>query len=1037
MKYKFVTGMMAIVCVLIMMMVTFQPVAANSAYDNMVTQPDFTMDGNGDLHMVYSQLIRYYVSIGNAQVPKWQAEVFYKNNVGLSGHGNRWNAPIQISNSEADSSWPQVSVDSSTGIIYVSWFEENSQDNKYWYAGSDNDGMSFTNPRYGSAAPWPIAPNLEMAASNGVLTFTWTPGGSLNLVADIDADLIPDIDDAEPMVYNVDNFAIEITPDVVATDNELGVTIAIDYDGQDDAVPTVSETSGDFSISTGDYIEIALDSEEEFSAIIKMSISEEVPPALNEENLRMYRQEGDSWVVVTDWELGEFTGISTEHGYVWAYVKHFSTFTTADASLSDGDDDGLTDITEDTEPDASTFTEIQPLNFTPASGLSGNPSTLSILRFDVTPYNTYRALQGGIRLGALSGPINDMKLDIGNDGTVDWRAEYPFSGELWVGGLINALNQYLFTHYTNSPATEVSIPFRFKSFDVGSFSIISSTLIFEDATTANYLQDTSGDELCDGWKDLDGDFVYERAGVDGILGTADDELPGELVHGFDPTQKNIVGSRGNVPWNEYQEGINQVNGNLAIRSEDMQLKAKGHTLAVERTYNSLNADIFGPFGYGWSFNYGERLSFRTGSIDYITGDGSYYTFEELGGGKYCAPAGSNLQLTGTGPYKLMSPDGTIKLFGTSGHMIKIEDKNANSLSLFYNAYMKLIQVQDSTGLAIEFTYTSGRITSITDHTGRTNTYRYDSWGQLISRTDAMGNVHRYSYYNTGHRLRMTINPLGLYREYQYSGAWLQKVSRCTVGEYDFATSTKTPLFVEYSAVYSYPGHTTATDALGAAKTHIFGLHGTASEIRNPDNSVIAKEYDADINLVRETDGLGNAWENSYDVMGNRIVQMDPSGNASSTEFVNVVSDEEYISLPTKTVDKSGAETTYTYDANRNPSAMTDQMNQTTYFEFTPEGLLESQTRPNGATTSYTYDIYDNTLTETDALDKTVSYTYDALNRKVTMTDARGGVTQYFYDNLDRTTMVIDPLLNEEEYTYDALGNTLSAKSRTGAITTYD
>ena len=485
MRCKFMTGMISIACVLMMMTVTFQPVAANTAYDNMVIQPDITMDSDGNMHMVYSQLIKYYVSIGNAQVPKWQAEVFYKNNVGLSGHGNRWNAPIQISDSDADSSWPQVSVDSSTGLVYVSWTEEARNNNKFWYAGSSDNGISFTPQRYGAAAPWPVAPNQNMVANEGVLTFTWAPFKTLELVADIDGDMIPDFNDAEPMVYNTDNFAIELEPDVVATDNDLGVTIAIDYGGEDDTFPEVTSTTGDFAVSTGDYIEINLETDADFSAIIKMQYSD-VPESLTADYLRLYRQEGDDWVVVTDWELGEFTGINADDGYVWAYVKHFSTFTMADASQVDGDTDGLADLTEDTEPSPDATITISQSNFNPKNSITGNPPSISVLTFPITAYNTYLAQKAVLTLSrtGTTTPINDLEIDVGNDGTIDWKSPTSFGVSLKIGAIRAAMNEYIFNHYTNSPSTSISIPFRFISSSTGSFNIDAAMILVEDVTTS-------------------------------------------------------------------------------------------------------------------------------------------------------------------------------------------------------------------------------------------------------------------------------------------------------------------------------------------------------------------------------------------------------------------------------------------------------------------------------------------------------------------------------------------------------------------------
>ncbi|MDO9537991.1 MAG: hypothetical protein Q7J68_06700, partial [Thermoplasmata archaeon] len=491
MKYKLLTATVSIMCVLMMIAMTFQPAAAARGSNGMIMQKDIFIDEDGNTHMVYSQFVQSHGQVANNVIPSWQTEIFYKNDIGSQIPGHAWNTPVQISYSESNSQWPQVSIDDTTGIIYVSWIEEKSHDNKFWYAGSSDNGISFTTQRYGAVAPWPVAPNLDMAANDGNLLLTWKPHNSLALTADIDCDLIPDISDVEPMIYNTDNFAIDMTPDVIATDNELGVTVAIDYVGDVYAVPTVSSATGDFAISTGDYIEINLETEAEFSAIIKLPYTD-VPPTLSEDYLRMYRQVGDDWVVVTDWELGEFTGISTENGYVWTQVTHFSTFTLADASLSDGDEDGLTDLTEDTVPCSKPMLSLTESDFS-STIINTNPSDITFLNFNIEAFNSFLATNAIIEISSsTTTSVEDLELDIGNDGTIDWRALVPFEGTLRFGAINDALSDYLFKHHQNNGVTSVQIPFNFSSSTPGAFTISYAQIEIEDVTTWNTNPDTSG-----------------------------------------------------------------------------------------------------------------------------------------------------------------------------------------------------------------------------------------------------------------------------------------------------------------------------------------------------------------------------------------------------------------------------------------------------------------------------------------------------------------------------------------------------------------
>jgi hypothetical protein len=264
-----------------------------------------------------------------------------------------------------------------------------------------------------------------------------------------------------------------------------------------------------------------------------------------------------------------------------------------------------------------------------SSTINTNPSDITSLNFVIEPYNSFLATSAIIEItSSTTTPVEDLELDIGDDGTIDWRALVPFEGTLRFGAINDAISDYLFKHHQNNEVTSVQIPFKFISSNPSTFTISYAQIKIEDVTTWNKNPDTSGDGLFDGWQNQDTLFTYERAGVDGINGTSDDEIPGSLALNLDPREKNVVGSSGRVAWNEFQEGINQVNGNLALTNQDLGFQALGHKIMLERTYNSLNSEINGPFGYGWNFNYGEKLQFVPYFVEVIAGDGSSYLFED-------------------------------------------------------------------------------------------------------------------------------------------------------------------------------------------------------------------------------------------------------------------------------------------------------------------------------------------------------------------------------------------------------------------------
>ena len=226
------------------------------------------------------------------------------------------------------------SPDQTTEII-VSWVEKARHDNKFWYA---DDGASFT------TQVWRCR-----TLGRPRRTSTW-----LQM-----AEIYYCLDTTHSLALAAISIVIEFQHQRCRTNDiqrqfrdYMDADVSLPMSGSDRrnrlcrgclAVPTISSELRFCHIHRRLYRD---KSETGAFAIIKLPYTD-APSALSEDYLRMYRQVGNDWVVVTDWEL-KFTGISTEHGYV-VYVTHFSTLHWL-TKLNDGDGDGLTDLTEDTAP---------------------------------------------------------------------------------------------------------------------------------------------------------------------------------------------------------------------------------------------------------------------------------------------------------------------------------------------------------------------------------------------------------------------------------------------------------------------------------------------------------------------------------------------------------------------------------------------------------------------------------------------------------------------------------------------------------------
>jgi RHS repeat-associated protein len=152
---------------------------------------------------------------------------------------------------------------------------------------------------------------------------------------------------------------------------------------------------------------------------------------------------------------------------------------------------------------------------------------------------------------------------------------------------------------------------------------------------------------------------------------------------------------------------------------------------------------------------------------------------------------------------------------------------------------------------------------------------------------------------------------------------------------------------------------------------------------------------------------------SYDADGNMVSETDPNGGTTTYTY-NSLNQEIAVTDP---LDHT---TTTTYDADGNVATVTDPLGHVTSYVYDARDQLVSETDPSGGgTTTYTYDLAGNLTSVTDPDDNVTSYTYNADNQEATETSPTGGVTTYTYDLDGDLTQTVDPLGRIIEYGYDA------------------
>lgn len=333
-------------------------------------------------------------------------------------------------------------------------------------------------------------------------------------------------------------------------------------------------------------------------------------------------------------------------------------------------------------------------------------------------------------------------------------------------------------------------------------------------------------------------------------------------------------------------------------------------------------------------------------------------------------------------------------------------------TLWHSNYRLPTQI-DQAGQRVSFSYdTTGNLLqkTITDTATQQNrswTYTYHNTGQILTadgpRSD-INDITSYTYYNdtaTNHHpgdLHTVSNALGhttTFINYDANGRLLSLVD---------------PNGLVVSFAYDPRGRLTQKTVDGNTTTYDYDPVGNLIKVTRPTGVFYRFSYDAAHRLTEITDALGSKIHYTLDAMGNRIQEdiLDANGTVVKTQ-------------------------SRVYDALNRLAQDIGAYNQTTQYQYDPNGNLTQIIDPNGHGTQQQYDSLDRLIHHTDALNAQTDYHYDAQDRLVQVTDANNHSTVYSYNGLGDLTQLDSPNTGITQYSYDSAGN-LAKKTDAGGVT---
>jgi RHS repeat-associated protein len=498
-------------------------------------------------------------------------------------------------------------------------------------------------------------------------------------------------------------------------------------------------------------------------------------------------------------------------------------------------------------------------------------------------------------------------------------------------------------------------------------------------------------------------------------------------------------------------------GRVRFSVTDLTVPIVGLPISIGRTYDSLERTRNGDFGYGWTLDVSNpRLTVNPAhDVTLTMPDGRRTTFfftpDPLGFGfmlpAYTAEAGvygkleapSCLLANTAGrffcfpgaeysptSYTYTDPYGRKFVMEATGKLASITDLQGNNLTFTPNGILSL-----SSGQSVVFSRDGqGRITQITDPTGKVYRYDYDAVGDLRTVTlppvrDENGQskapLVQYLYHPTfPHLFQSGIDPRGntmVAAQYYPDGRLKQETN--AVGD-------------TYQYAYDVPNRkTTVTnpDGLGKVET-VNDSYGLLLTRKDELNRITTNSYDAKRNLKTVTDALNHTTTYDYDANGHRTKVIDPLNHT--------VIELTYNQYGGPTTLKNALGTTWSvgYHSNFLPQNVTDMIGTVGGYTWNERGSVLTQTDGNGKTSAFEYDQYGNRTKETNPLSESVTMTYDDMGRMLTRTDARLFTTQYRYDALGKLLEVEDADHNITRYGYDLNGNRTSVTDALNHTTTY-
>ncbi len=483
-------------------------------------------------------------------------------------------------------------------------------------------------------------------------------------------------------------------------------------------------------------------------------------------------------------------------------------------------------------------------------------------------------------------------------------------------------------------------------------------------------------------------------------------------------------------------GVNTATGAFSRVERDLSMASFGVPFTSLRTYSSALVNP-GPFGPGWAWSYGMRVTSTEEGATVRAEDGAeaFYRLTDAG---YTRPAGvrSNLRRAGAG-WELVTPQQDVYGFDGQGRLVSVLNPRRIGVRLAYVDWG--VSITDPSGRVAKVTINAGLISRIELPDGRKVEFGYDK-GRLVSVTDVRRQVWGYRYSTQG-LLTDVVSPkkvgkpaknvVDVHNEYDADGRVMRQTDALgKVTKFEWKAATEEAKTTDPDGVVTLDGY--------RGNVLVYSQRGNRDTVNH--------RYDASLNRNLVVNGKENQHESAYDANGNVIQQKAPQ----PFDFDEVTKYDDR-NNPIEHRDGRGNVWKDRYDEFNELIESIDAENHSVHYEYDQRGLLTVQIDQRGKVTRYEYlpvgaansGLLSAVITPEA---RRTAFGYDATGRRTSTVDPRGTVpgatpetytTRYEFDASDKVTAVRQPGKREPWRTgYDEVGQVISQETPTGVETRY-